>query len=69
MHIEKNVFENIFNTVMDVKGKTKDNIKARLDVALFCNHKNMELVYDGSWVAKPSASFMLEKNAQLLIYK
>ena len=44
MHIEKNMFENIFNTVMDVKGKTKDNIKARLDVALFCNRKNMELV-------------------------
>jgi hypothetical protein len=42
MHIEKNVFENIFNTVMDVKGKTKDNIKAGLDVALFCNRKNME---------------------------
>ena len=39
MHIEKNVFENIFNTVMDVKGKTKDNIKARLDVVLFCNRK------------------------------
>jgi hypothetical protein len=47
MHIEKNVFENIFNTIMDVKGKTKDNIKARLDVALFCNRKNMELVCDG----------------------
>jgi len=69
MHIEKNVFENIFNTVMDVKGKTKDNIKARLNVALFCNHKNMELVRDGSWVAKPRASFMSEKNAQLLVYK
>ena len=41
MHIEKNVFENIFNTVMDVKGKTKDNIKA-----LFYNRKNMELVCD-----------------------
>ena len=39
MQIEKNVFKNIFNTVMDVKGKTKDNIKARLDVALFCNVK------------------------------
>jgi len=63
------VFENIFNTVMDVKGKTKDNIKARLDVALFCNRKNMELVCDGSQVAKPRASFMLEKNAQLLVYK
>jgi len=48
MHIEKNVFENIFNIVIDVKGKTKDNIKARLDVALFCNRKNMKLVCDES---------------------
>jgi hypothetical protein len=69
MHIEKNMFENIFNTVMDVKGKTKDNIKARLDVALFCNRQNMELVCDESRVAKPRASFVLEKNAQLLVYK
>jgi hypothetical protein len=69
MHIEKNVFENIFNAVMDVKGKTKDNIKARLDLVLFCNRKNMELVCDGSRVAKPRASFVLEKNAQLLVYK
>jgi len=69
MHIEKNLFENIFNTVMDVKGKTKDNIKARLDLALFCHRKNMELVFDGSRVAKPRASFVLGKNAQLLVYK
>jgi hypothetical protein len=41
IHIEKNMFENIFNTVIDVKGKTKDNIKARLDITLYCNHKNM----------------------------
>jgi hypothetical protein len=69
MHIEKNVFENIFNTVMDVKGKTKDDIKARLDVALFCYRKNIELVCDESRVAKPRASFVLEKNAHLLVYK
>jgi len=69
MHIEKNVFENIFNTIMDMKGKTKDNIKSRLDVALFYNHKNIELVCDGSRVAKPRASFVIEKNAQLLVYK
>ena len=69
MHIEKNVFENIFNTVMDVKGKTKDNIKARLDIALYCNRKNMKLVYDKSRVAKTRASFVLEKNTQLLVYK
>ena len=69
MHIEKNMFENIFNTVMDVKGKTKDNIKARLDIALYCNRKNMKLVCDGSRVAKSRASFVLEKNTQLLVYK
>jgi len=45
MHIEKNLFENIFNTVMDVKGKTKDNIKARLDIALLCNLQNIEMVW------------------------
>jgi len=54
---------------MNVKGKTKDNIKARLDVALFYNRKNIELVCDGSQVVKPRASFVLEKNAQLLVYK
>ena len=54
MHIEKNMFE---------------NIKARLDIALYCNRKNMELVYDESRVAKPRSSFVLEKNAQLLVYK
>jgi hypothetical protein len=54
---------------MDVKGKTKDNIKARMDTSLFCNCKNIELVFDGSRVAKPRASFLLEKNAQQLVYQ
>jgi hypothetical protein len=63
MHKENNVFVNIFNTVMDMKGKTKDNIKARMNVALFCHCKNMKLVYARSWVAKPKASFALDKNA------
>jgi hypothetical protein len=61
IHLKKNVFENIFNTLMDVKGKTKDNMKARLDVVVFCNRKNMKLV--GSRVAKPRESFVVEKNA------
>jgi hypothetical protein len=52
-----------------VKGKTNYNIKARLDIALFCNRKNMELVCEGSRVAKLRASLVLEKNTQLLVYK
>jgi tRNA A37 threonylcarbamoyladenosine dehydratase len=62
MHIEKNMFENIFNIVMDVKGKTKDNIKAKMDIALFCHHTNMELVSIGSWVVKLKTSLALDKS-------
>jgi hypothetical protein len=58
------------NWVMtNVKGKTKDNIKAIMDIALSCNRKNMELIFNGSRVAKPKASFVLEKKTQLLVYQ
>jgi hypothetical protein len=54
---------------MDVKRKTKDNIKAKINIYLFCHHKNMRLVYDGSQVTKPNANFALDNNAQLLVYQ
>jgi hypothetical protein len=69
MHIEKNMFENIFNTIIDVKWKIKNNIKTRMDISLFCQCKNIELVYDGSRVAKSIANFVLDKNVQLLVYQ
>ena len=33
MHIEKNVMDNILSTLLNVKDQTKDNYKARLDLA------------------------------------
>ena len=73
------MFENIFNTVINVKGKTntvinvkgktKDNIKARKDITLFCHRKNTKLVNVVSQVTKPKASFTLDKNTQLLVYQ
>ena len=63
MRIKENMYENILNTIMDVKGKTNDNMNARMSVSLFCHHKDMKLVYDGSWVIKPESSFTLDKNA------
>ena len=63
MHIEKNMFENIFNLIMDVKGKTKDNMKDIMDIPLFCYSKNIKLVYDESRVVKPKVSFFLDKTA------
>ncbi|KAL0387602.1 UNVERIFIED_CONTAM: hypothetical protein Sradi_2642000 [Sesamum radiatum] len=42
MHIEKNMFDNIFNTVMDIKGKTKGNVNARRDLKIICNRPELE---------------------------
>jgi hypothetical protein len=36
MHNKKNMFDNVFNTVIDVKGKIKDNLKARRDLKVYC---------------------------------
>jgi hypothetical protein len=63
------MFETIFNTIMDLKEKTKDNMKAIIDIPFFYHHKNIELVYDKSWVVKPKVSFILNKNTHLFIYQ
>ncbi|KAL0361020.1 UNVERIFIED_CONTAM: hypothetical protein Sradi_3786500 [Sesamum radiatum] len=43
MHIERNVFENIFNTVMDIKEKLKDNLNARKDLTIICNRSELQI--------------------------
>ncbi|KAL0339268.1 UNVERIFIED_CONTAM: hypothetical protein Sangu_1448900 [Sesamum angustifolium] len=43
MHIEKNIFDNIFNIIMDIKENTKDNINACRDLKIICNHCELEL--------------------------
>ncbi|XP_074355949.1 uncharacterized protein LOC141695614 [Apium graveolens] len=43
MHVEMNVFDNVFNTVMNVTGKTKDNDKVRLDLKYIYKRPALEL--------------------------
>jgi len=43
MHIEKNFYENIINTVMDVPGKSKDNARTRLDIEELCVREELHL--------------------------
>ena len=59
MHIEKNVFENVFNTVLDVQGKTKDNAKAREDIAIYCSRRELER--DSRTGRYPKAGYALDK--------
>ena len=62
MHIEKNIFDNIFYTVMDVKGKMKDNPKTRADMKNICKRPQLELVEVSlENFLKPQASYILTK--------
>ena len=45
MHIEKNVFDNSINTIMNVPSKTKDNLKSRLDLPDICDRRGY--IYEG----------------------
>ena len=59
MHIEKNVFENVFDTVMGVEGKSKDNAKARADLKLLCRQRELEK--DEQTGMYPKAKYTLDK--------
>ncbi|KAJ8630423.1 hypothetical protein MRB53_023746 [Persea americana] len=62
MHIEKNVFDNVFSTVMGVPGKTKDNDKAWLDMKDIYKRPGLELYETPNGkIAKPHAKYTLSK--------
>jgi len=70
MHIEKNFFDNVFNTVLDVKNKTKDNHKARMDVVELCVRGDLELVQlENGKLAKPKANYTFSNKDAKSIYK
>jgi hypothetical protein len=61
MHTEKNVTEALWATIMDIPDKTKDNVKARVDLAILCDRPNLEMKPPGhgnTW-RKPKANFVL----------
>ncbi|PKA54383.1 hypothetical protein AXF42_Ash000216 [Apostasia shenzhenica] len=58
MHVEKNIFDNIFNTILDVQGKTKDNAKARANLELYCRR-----------IIKLSACYVLTKDTLRIFCK
>jgi hypothetical protein len=57
MHQERNVGESILSTCMSFADKTKDNHKARKDLALLFNRPSLELKSHGG---KPHAPFCLK---------
>jgi hypothetical protein len=41
MHTEKNVTEALWATLMDIGKKSKDNVKARLDIETICDRPKL----------------------------
>ena len=67
MHIVKNCFDNVFNTVMDVKGKTKDTLTARYDIQAIC--KRNELALNPGDTKRSKATYYLNKQEQRIVYE
>ncbi|XP_073137491.1 uncharacterized protein [Henckelia pumila] len=65
MHIEKNVFDNIVNTLMNVPGKTKDNAKSRADLVEMSIRP--ELHFDIGSGRYPKTIYSLEKEERRAI--
>ena len=63
MQTEKNWGEDLFGTVMDIPNKTKDNVKARVDLATFCDRPRYEMktLRPGRQWRKTPADFVLTR--------
>ena len=69
MHIKKNIFDNILSTIMNIKWKTKNNAKARLDLATYCKCLHLKLQKDGNGrVYKPKATYSLTREQKIDVY-
>ena len=59
MHVEKNVFDNILNAIINIKGKTKDNMNAHLDMTIVCKRPELELLDRNGIIVKPKVIYAL----------
>lgn len=69
MHQEKNMAESIIMTCMDFAGKSKDNAKARKDLAEICNRPTLHLNESGGKPHAPFAAGPKEKRKIMLWLK
>ncbi|XP_073033699.1 uncharacterized protein [Primulina eburnea] len=69
MHIEKNVFESLINTLMNDKGKTKDNVAARLDMVQMGVRPELAPKFGEKRTYLPPAAFSFTKKEKLQVFQ
>ncbi|KAI5334201.1 hypothetical protein L3X38_024334 [Prunus dulcis] len=62
MHVEKNVFDTLGGTILDIEGKTKDTIKARLDLGRMAIRRGLWMNRDSDKARMDLAFFSMKPN-------
>ncbi|XP_058746192.1 uncharacterized protein LOC131619068 [Vicia villosa] len=65
MHVEKNVCDSVIGTLLNIQGKTKDGINARLDLGLMGIREELTPQYIGNKRYFPPACYTLSKKEKL----
>ncbi|KAG8480296.1 hypothetical protein CXB51_024722 [Gossypium anomalum] len=67
MHIEKNVYENIIGTILNVDGKSKDNLQSRLDLVDMRIRRDLhpQVLPNGKYRLPPSIFSMSKKEKEV----
>ncbi|CAL8999749.1 unnamed protein product [Prunus brigantina] len=62
MHVEKNVFDTLVGTILDIEGKTKDTIKAHLDLERMGIRRGLWMNRDGDKARRDLTFFAMKPN-------
>lgn len=69
MHIEKNVFESVIGTLLNVPGKSKDGVNARLDLVDMGIRNELAPVKKGNRTYLPPAAHTLSRKEKIVLCK
>ena len=69
MHIENNVCETVLSTLMNIEGKSKDNVNARLDLKHMGIRQALHPIQKGNKLVIPTACYTLSSNEKKLLCK
>jgi hypothetical protein len=70
MHTEKNVAEALWATIMDIPDKTKDNVKARVDLATICDRPKLHMQpRSGKKWTRPKADYRLKQEEKREVFE
>ncbi|WVZ82126.1 hypothetical protein U9M48_029427 [Paspalum notatum var. saurae] len=69
MHIEKNICDSILGTLLDIEGKSKDSVKARLDMQNLGIRKDQHPIIKNDKYSLPASMYSLGKEQKAFLCK